>query len=223
MMTSPNTNPTPNSPEPKAESFLDWFHVNSRLVYAAAFVVAAAVVGTWYVSRANAMKNANADRQLLTAKQSIASGNTQLAEADLKKVADRYQGTSAGTEAALLLGRLKLEKGDAQGAAAYLKTVADGVKGGPAAASTRGLLGDAYAQLDKPADAAAEYERAAAATTMPNERMYLLTKAGHAYMAAGKLPEARKVWEAVAQSDNPAAASEARVRLGELSASAAKG
>ena len=223
-MTSPNTNAASASSEPKAESFLDWFHVNSRLVYVGAFVVAAAVGGAWYVSRAKAMKNANADRQLLTAKQSIASGNAQLAEADLRKVADRYEGTSSGTEAALLLGRLKLEKGDAQGAATYLRSVADGMKSGPSAAPARDLLGDAYAQLQRPADAAAEYERAAGLTTMPNEKAYLLTKAGHAYMAAGKTPEARRIWEGLAQqSDNPGVSSEARVRLGELSAAAAKG
>lgn len=223
-MTAPNSGPASPISQPKAESFLDWFHVNSRLVYVGAFVVVAAVAGTWYASRAKAMKNANADRQLLAAKQSIASGNAPLAEADLKKVADRYEGTSAGPEAALLLGQLKLEKGDAQGAATYLRGVADRLKDGPSAAATRALLGDAYAQLDKPADAAAEYERAASVTAMPNEKAYLLSKAGHAYMAAGKVPEARKVWETLAQqTENPAASSEARVRLGELAAGLTKG
>ena len=105
----------------------------------------------------------------------------------------------------------------------YLKTLADKLSSGPNASAVRGLLGDAYAQLDKPADAAAEYERAAGLTSMPNEKAYLLSKAGHAYMAAGKHPEARRIWEGLAaDQDSPALAAEARVRLGELVASPAK-
>jgi hypothetical protein len=58
---------------------------------------------------------------------------------------------------------------------------------------------------------------------MPNEKAFLMAKAGHAYMNANKNAEARKIWEALAaQQDNQAVATEARVRLGELSALAAQ-
>jgi predicted negative regulator of RcsB-dependent stress response len=224
-MTTPDTGaPTP-ARQPKAESFLDWFHVNSKLVTVGGFVVLAAVAGAWYYQTAKTRKLENADKQLLLAKQSLQPGNPnlQLAESDLAKVADRYAGTPAGAEAGLLLGQLKLEKGDNQGAATYLKGLADKLSSGPSAAAVRGLLGDAYAQLDKPADAAAEYERAAGLTAMPNEKAYLLSKAGHAYMAAGKHTEARRIWEALAANqESPALAAEARVRLGELVASPAR-
>ncbi|NUO37714.1 MAG: tetratricopeptide repeat protein [Gemmatimonadaceae bacterium] len=225
-MTTPDTGAVAPARQPKAESFMDWFHVNSKLVTVAGVVVLVAIAGAWYYQTAKTRKLQNADKQLLLAKQSLQPGNpnVQLAESDLGKVAERYSGTPAGAEAGMLLAQLKLEKGDNQGAVTYLKGLADKLSSGPNASAVRGLLGDAYSQLDKPADAAAEYERAAGLTAMPNEKAFLLAKAGHAYMAAGKHAEARRVWEGLAANqESPALAAEARVRLGELVASPAKG
>jgi Flp pilus assembly protein TadD len=124
----------------------------------------------------------------------------------------------------MLLAQLKLQKGDNQGAITVLQDLSGKLSTGPNAAAVRGLLGDAYSQSGKPAEAAAEYERAAGVTQMPNEKAYLLSKAGHSYMTAGKQPEARRIWESLATNqDSPGLAAEARVRLGELVASPAKG
>ncbi len=220
-MTHPLTDRTIRD-QPKVESFMDWFHVNSRWVGIGAVVVLAALAGTWYTMRAKAIKLENADRQLLVAKQSMASGNIPLAESDLQKTADRYAGTTAGAEAGLLLGQLRLDKGDYQGAADYLKVLVPKLDG-PNAAAAKGLLGDAYSQLGKAAEAAAEYEAAGATTSMPSEKAFYLARAGNAYMAANKNAEARKIWEALAkQEDNAAAAAEARIRLGALTAQPAQ-
>jgi predicted negative regulator of RcsB-dependent stress response len=208
---------------PRAEGFLDWFNINSRWIGIGAVAVLAALFVAWYIARDKAVKNQNADKQLLAAKQSFASGNAQLAESDLQRVADRYSKTSAGVEAGLLLGQLKMEKGDYQGAATYLQKFASSQGSGPNAAAARNLLGDALSQLNKPADAAAEYERAAGLTTMPSEKAFLLSKAGHAYMAGDKRPEATRIWQALAtQADNQAVAAEAQVRLGELAAASTR-
>ena len=87
----------------------------------------------------------------------------------------------------------------------------------------RVLLGDAYSQLGKYAEAAAEYERASLLTTAPNERALLLGEIGRAQSAAGNAAKAREAWEALAnQTDNAGLAAEARVRLGELLATSAK-
>lgn len=213
----------PTTDQPKVESFMDWFHVNSRWVGIGAVIALAAIAGTWYTMRAKSIKLENADRQLLVAKQSVASGNVPLAESDLQKVADRYAGTTAGAEAGLMLGQLRLEKGDFQGAADYLKGLASRLDG-PNAAAAKGLLGDAYSQLNKPAEAAAEYESASSTTTMPSEKAFYLARAGNAYMTANKNADARRIWEALAkQDDNPAVAAEAKLRLGALEAQPAQG
>jgi predicted negative regulator of RcsB-dependent stress response len=220
-MTTPSLQDT--VPQPKAESFLDWFRINSRVVWIGAVVVGAAAFGVWFYNRSVALKNENADKRLSSAKQSIGSGNLPLAQTDLKKVADQYSGTSAGAEAGMLLAQLKLDQGDNAGAVTALKELTGRVSSGPYAASLRALLGDAQAQAGKPAEAAAEYERASQLTQMPNERALLLSKAGRAYTAAGNRDKARQTWETLAvQQDNQALAAEARLRLGELLATPAK-
>lgn len=220
-MTTPTFQDT--APQPKAESFLDWFRINSRLVSIGTVVVLAAAFGVWFYNRSVVLKNENADKKLLAAKQSVGSGNIPLAQTDLKKVADQYAGTSAGAEAGMLLAQLKLDQGDYPGAVATLKDLTARTPSGPYAASLRALLGDAYAQQGKPADAAAEYDRASQLTQMPNERALLLSKVGRAFAAAGNHDKARQAWEALAvQQDNAALAAEARIRLGELLATGAK-
>jgi len=221
-MTTPTTMDAPVS-QPKAESFLDWFRINSRIVTIAVVVVAAAVFGFWFYNRSAVLKAENADRKLLAAKQSLGSGNLPLAQSDLKKVADQYPSTSAGAEAGMLLAQVKLEQGDYQGAVATLKELTVKNSSGPYATPLRTLLGDAYSQLGKYAEAADEYSRAALATMAPNERALLLAKIGRAQTAAGNLTRAREAWESLAnQTDNAGLAAEARVRLGELLATSAK-
>src|SRR5919112_4072823 len=125
-MTTPTIDAPVSQPrsEPKAESFLDWFRINSRIVTIAAVVVAAAAFGFWFYNRSSVLKAENADRKLLAAKQSLSSGNLPLAQSDLKKVADQYPSTSAGVEAGMLLAQTKLEQGDYQGAVTALKDLA---------------------------------------------------------------------------------------------------
>ena len=219
------TTPTLDAPirEPKPESFLDWFRINSRLVGAAVAVVVAVAFGFWFYNRSAVLKAENADRKLLAAKQSLGSGNLPLAQSDLKKVADQYPSTSAGVEAGMLLAQVKLEGADYQGAVTTLKELAAKHESGPYATPLRSLLGDAYSQLGKYAEAAAEYNRAALATQAPNERALLLAKIGRVETAAGNTAKAREAWESLAnQNDNAVLAAEARVRLGELLATGAK-
>ncbi len=222
-MTTPDTDAGVPIREPKAESFLDWFHINSRLVSIGALAVLVAGGVAWYVPTYRAQKNANAGKALLAARQSAASGNLALAESDLRKVVDRYAGTSAGTDAGMLLAQLKFDKADYAGAVADLRILESKMGKSPSAPAVQALIGDALAQQGKAAEGAVVYEKAASMTTMANERALYLAKAGHAFTAAGKQPEARKVWEALAaQTDNEGLAAEARVRLGELTATVHK-
>ena len=216
-MTHPISETGSPASQPKAESFVDWFHINSRWITTGAVVVAVVAFGVWFVQRKSLNETISADKQLLVAKQSLGSGNAPLAEADLKKVVDRYGDKAAGAEAGMLLAQLRFDRSDFAGAVTALRDLSTKVTTGPNAASVRGLLGDALAQLDKPADAAVEYEKAAGLTTMPNEKSFWLAKAARSYMAGGKTPEAKKLFEGLAaQSDNEAVSTEAHVRLGEL-------
>ena len=218
-MTHPISDGDQTAAQPKAESFVDWFHINSRMISIGAIVVVGIAFGVWFVQRTALNETISANKQLLTAKQSLNSGNAPLAEADLRKVVGKYADKPAGTEAGLLLAQLKLDKGDYQGAVTDLKSLSGKVPGGPSAAAIRGLLGDAIEQLGKPADAAAEYETAAALAAGPNEKGFWMGKAGRAFLESGKTGEGRRIFEDLAaQHDNEASATEARIRLGEITA-----
>ena len=55
-MTHPVSDSPTSATQPKAESFMDWFHVNSRLVGIGAVVVLLAGAVAWYIPRAREME-----------------------------------------------------------------------------------------------------------------------------------------------------------------------
>jgi TolA-binding protein len=220
-MTTPISDSSAPVDEPRAESFLDWFQINSRLVTIGTTVVVVVALGLWIVKKTNANAIVNSDKQLMVAKQSLGSGNQQLAEADLKKVVDKYGDKPAGAEAGMLLAQLQLDRGDAASAITGLTALVGKAGSGPNAPAVVGLLGDAQVQGGKFADAAASYEKAATITNMPSEKQFWLNKAARAYVAGGNAAKAKTLYEALAsQSDNDVVATEAKVRIGEMATAA---
>lgn len=214
-MTTPITEST--SSQPKAESFVDWFHINSRVISYAATGVAVIAFVMWFVQRTSLNATINSDKMLQVAKQSLNSGNMPLAEADLKKVAEKYAEKPAGTEAAVLLAQLQMEKGDYKAAAAALQDVSKRSGDDQSSAAAVALLGDANMQMDKSADAAALYQRAAGMTPLRGQKNYYMAKSARAWLLAGNNGQARQNLEMLAsQPDNDASVVEARIRLGEL-------
>jgi len=201
----------------RGRDLMDWFQVKSRFLVTAAVVVLVAMAGYWFYLRSRQIRTVNAERSLLTAQQSLASGNNALAQSDLQKVISRYRGTAAGTQAAMLLGQMDYEQGKFQEGINELQKVTDDAAGSQSAVQS--LIGDGYAQLGKAADAAKTYERAAAATNHQNEKAYYLAKAARSYVSAGNVAEAKRLWGDLAKNEkSQAVAAEARVRLAELNA-----
>lgn len=201
-------------------NLMDWLQVNSRLLGAAGAIVAVALAGYWFYSRSRQIKMVNAERSLALAQQSLGSGNTNLALSDLQKVAERYQGTAAGTEAALLLAQQYYEQGKFQQGITQLEKALP--RAGSSQASVQNLIGDGYAQMGKLTDAANAYEHAADASAYPSEKAYYRAKAARSYASGGNVASAKKLWNELAKSgDSPSVAAEAKVRLAELTAQAA--
>jgi tetratricopeptide (TPR) repeat protein len=71
------------------------------------------------------------------------------------------------------------------------------------------------------ADAAGHYRRAAEITRLEDERDIYLASAARAYQAAGNKTEAIAIWRRLVDSEGTQA-SEARVRLGELTVEPAR-
>lgn len=197
--------------------FMEWFQVNSKMIAGAAVVVAVAALGYWFYVRSQQIKTVNAERSLLQAEQSLQSGNTALASSDLQRVVSRYKGTGAGTEAAMLLAQTDYNAGKYQEGIKALQDVSG--KAGASEAGVQSLIGDGYAQMNKPADAAKAYEKAAAAAEFNTERAYYKAKAARSYVSAGNTAEAKRLWTELSTDEKAqSVAAEAKVRLAELEA-----
>ena len=216
--TAPPKAAVPSSAAARGDSLIDWMQVNSRLLSIGAAIIVVAAVGYWFYLRSTQLKALNAERSLLTAQQSLGSGNAQLAQSDLQKVVARYSGTPAGVEAALLLAQLDYDAGKYQEGITVLQKAASEATEGTLP-SVYGLIGDGYSQMGKPADAAKHYVQAADAAAFDNEKAYQRSKAARSYASAGNVQEAKKIWSALATDPKAeAVAAEARVRLAELEA-----
>ena len=215
-MTTPNTSGRRRYGADQ-DSFVDWFMTHNRQV---TWVVVGLIViagGLWFYDRSKTLKSQRAESAYFNARRSAAAGNLPLAISDLRNVAKRYEGTRAGTQAALSLAQAlydqkKFKEGIDELKKAEAKAPED------FAASVHVLEADGYQGLNDFTSAASQYKLAADAAKFPAEKAQYRASAARSYMAAGKLVEAKAIWEELAKDETGAEANEARVRLGEVSA-----
>ena len=160
----------------RGQAFLEWFQVRSWVLVTGAAIVVVAAAGYWFFQRSRQIRTINADRSLMTAQQSLASGNNALAQSDLQKVIGRYQGTSAGTQAAMLLAQMNYEQGKYQDGINELQRVVGDAAGSQSAVLS--LIADGYSEMGKAADAAKYYTQAAAGTAAQASGHALVPQAG---------------------------------------------
>lgn len=204
--------------ETEGWTFFDWLQANTRAITIGAVIVVAGGIGFWFYKRSGEIKRQNAERVLNQAKQSMAAGNAALAQTDLQRVATRYKGTVAGAQAAMLLAQSEFDQGKFAEGLKHLEPYQTGGAAGPGLAVVWSLTGDGQAASGKPDDAATSYRKASEATSLPGERALYKSKQARALMLAGKNAEAKALWQALADDPSNPVRTEARVRLGELSA-----
>ena len=218
-----STRPEQDSAVTTAQTFIDWTRVNSKALTAAAAVVVVAALGYWFYVRSKEIQAANADRALVSARESLDKGNMPLAQSDLQRVISRYASTPAGLQAAMLLAQIDYDQGKVAEGQKALNDLMSEAKATGSEPAVRSLVGDGYMQMGKASDAAKAYEAAANATSLVNEKQFQQAKAARAYETARDTAKARQLWSALA--DDPKAGpftGEARLRLGELTATTAK-
>jgi tetratricopeptide (TPR) repeat protein len=197
------------------ESFSEWFVLHKREVSWAIITLAVAVLGYWYYERSQALKAQRAETAYFQARQSAAAGNLPLAISDLKKVAARYEGTRAGTQASVTLAQaLYQQKKFKEGIAALKKAEAKA----PAdfRPSIHVLEAGGYEELKDFVTAAEQYKVAAKETRFPVDKAQYQAAAARDYTAAGKTEDAKAIWTELAKDETGPMAAEAKVRLGEL-------
>jgi predicted negative regulator of RcsB-dependent stress response len=203
----------------KTLSFADWLQTNTKAVSIAGVVLVIAAAGYWFYLRSAEIKRQNAERGLNQAKQSLTAGNPALAQSDLQKVATRYKGTVAGSQAALLLAQLQFDQGKFADGLKALEAYESARAAGPNLAAVWSLAADGQLVSGNPGAAAASYGKAADATKLPGEKSLYLAKQARALMLAGKDAEAKVIWEKLATDpDALPVRNEASIRLGELEA-----
>lgn len=205
----------------RADTFFLWIQNNLRKVAMAGVVVVALGVGVWLWRQSRVARERNASIELLNAAQTIQSGNVALAQSDLERLVTRYAGTNAAAQAAFELASIYYGQGQYDRGIASLQQLAQSSDDPLVKAMAENGVAAGYEGAGKFADAASHYRRAAELTRLDDERDTYLANAARAYQAAGNKDEAVALWRQLSESEGTQAA-EARVRLGELAAEAAK-
>ncbi|HUR00432.1 MAG TPA: hypothetical protein VM166_13335 [Gemmatimonadaceae bacterium] len=218
-MTTPNT--TSKRYGASDESISDWLMLHKRTVTWAVLAIAALVAVLWFMQRQKTIKAQRAEAAYFQARRSAAAGNMPLAISDLQKVATRYEGTLAGTQASLSLALALYEQKKFKEGVEALKK-AESSAAGDMKASVHVLEADGYEEMKNFAAAADQYKLAVEATRFPAEKKQFRASAARAYMAAGKLAEAKAIWSELAKDETGPEAAEAKVRLGEVTAQPVK-
>ena len=201
--------------EVHADSAMDWARANARAIGIGAIALAVVLGGGALWRRSSAIKEERAGKALSEAQRSFASGNLPLAQSDLQKVVQRYGGTRAGIQARLLLAQVHFGQGKPVDG---VKTLDDINSPGVFASAVHALKGAGMEQQNKPIEAADHYLQAAKDATSDIQRDGYRVDAARAYAAGNRPADAIKIWQSMAADESSAYSSEARVRLGELTA-----
>lgn len=197
-----------------SENFGDWVRLHGRQVAIGVGAVAVLFVGTVLWRSNQSSRSGRADAEFLQARQPLALGDQAAAERELRRVAQRYDGTAGGAQAQLLLAQVLFDQGKFQDGLIILQEASDAPK--TLSNSVRVLTAAGNEGLGKFNEAGKAYEDAAAAAVTPPEKLQLQASAARAYQAGGDRTSAIRLWTELSGIDGQGAADEARVRLGEL-------
>ena len=213
---------SPFSTSERSESMMEWFNLHSREVIWGGIAVVVLAGGGWFYNRSRELKAERAEKAYYAAQRSVTAGNLPLAESDLKKMITRYDGTQAATQARLQLAQILYDQGKFEDGVAELKKAADKVGSAEDfGSSVHLLMATGLDQMNKHAEAAAEYEKAAKVARFDADRQRYMSLAASSYLTAGNKAKAKEIWTDLGKDSKGAVAGEARVRLGEMEATPA--
>lgn len=212
--------PTPTDPSDTADSgasLVQRLQAHRKVLTGAGIAMALVVVVGWVMVESGRRREAAATAMLEGGWSLQDQGNLPQASAEFQRVVDAFGGTDAAMRATLALNQVRLESDQAQIAADALRAFID--RGPPAEyrSSANRMLGAALETLGSHAEAAAAYEAAASEAALGPFKAEALLAAARAHRAAGQGERAMVALRRIlADHDETAVASEARVRLAEL-------
>lgn len=210
---------TPITTEERSQSLFDWFQLHTREAVWAGVVVVALGAGGWFYLRSKELKNSRAEKAYFEAQRSQAAGNLPLAESDLRKMVERYDGTPSAIEGRLQLAQVMYQQGKFQQGIDELKSKAGDIGSDKLyGSSVHMVMAGGLEQLKKFKEAAVEYEAAAKVARFDSDRQRYLALAARAYATAGDTAKSEALWAELGKDSKGTVAGEARVRLGEMTA-----
>jgi predicted negative regulator of RcsB-dependent stress response len=201
----------------RTESAAEWLVLHKQRVIIGLITIVVLFLGAWFYRSSSQRKASRAESAYFQARQAMMAGNAPLAVTDLRNVTTRYKGTAGGAQAALALAQILYDEGKYREGIAELDKVA-GSSPKELTASIHVLRAVGREGLKQFDQAAAEYQAAAGVTRFPKDASTFRAAAARALMAGGKPDAARAIWAELAAEPEGSMVSEARVRLGELTA-----
>lgn len=151
-----------------------WAKQHGRTVLIGAIVVFVLLAAGIYYRNYRAQLNDKATAQLNQVRQTVLSGNKQLAVTDLKNFVAQFGKTAAGAEARTMLAQMHLSMNQPQQAVEAIEPLADDVEESPAATF---LLAGAYEALNQPDKAEQQYLKIAKEARFGFEKREALERA----------------------------------------------
>lgn len=201
----------------RSETAAEWLMLHKQRVIIGVVALAVLFAGAWFYRRSTQIKATRAESAYFQARQAMMAGNAPLAVTDLRNVTTRYKGTPGAAQAGLALAQILYDEGKYREGIAELDKVA-GSSPKELTASIHVLRAVGHEGLKQFDLAAAEYQAAAEVTRFPKDASAFKASAARALMAGGKPDAARAIWAELAAEPEGSMVSEARVRLGELTA-----
>jgi predicted negative regulator of RcsB-dependent stress response len=198
---------------------MDWFSLHSREVAWAGIAVVVLGAGGWFYTRSRELKSERAEKAYYQAVRAVTAGNLPLAESDLRKMIQRYDGTESAAQARLQLAQILYDQGKHQQGVEELRLAEDKIeKSERYGEGAHLIMAAGLEQLKKFNEAAAQYEKAAKIARFDSDRQRYMSLAAGAYVSAGNKAKAKEIWTELGKDSKGTVAGEARVRLGELTA-----
>ena len=197
------------------DNVTSWLQANAKTLAIGVGVIALSTVAVFGYRWMDASKRTQADEMLSRATSPMQAGKLPEAQAALSQVVSKFGGTTTGAQAAMLLAQVLFDQKKYQEGITALEK-AKGSAGASFGASFEGLIAAGYESLGKFEVAADHYALAAAASKFPLDKGANQASQARNLTTAGKLAEARKIWEELAKNESLPFAQEAQVRIGEL-------
>jgi hypothetical protein len=197
------------------ESFADRVQEYQKQILIGIVVVAVTIGGIWMWRRSAEIRETRAAEAYSAAEAAFRAGNPQLAQPELERVIQRYEGTTAGTQSAMLLAQVLYDQGKFSEGIQRLESAVGSVEK-PLKSGVLSLIASGHEGAGEPADAAKRFNEAATAAEFALDRDQFRMAAARNHVAAGEIVEGRAIYQDISAREDSQYAGEASVRLGEL-------